>query len=489
MKNRKILENGERVCSKQNCARHFSPVEPKPAIPVVISPSLAECTTTKYLIRDSSKYLQSLRRYQGVKHVRTILHWRGTHLQPEHRSGDISLHRRGICRGVHWPGATDQARAADSAVLGFLKTKNLPVHTRAGILQRLADLIEENREEFASDIVHESGKPLRQAHLEVTRAVHVIRISADAALRIGGEIILLDSTELGGGYTGYYHKIPAGPVLCITPFNYPLNLACHKIGPAIAAGCSFVLKPATKTPFTALLLGRLILEAGYLPKAVNVVPCPGNNTATLVRDPRFAALSFTGSPRVGWKLEEIFAGRRVGLELGGNAPAVVHHDADIIYAARRIAEGAVVNAGQSCISVQRVYLHDDIYHECLKMILENMQEFVVGDPRNEETDLGPMVSETDAIRAEDNIKQAVLCGARILLGGTRDKALLYPTVLERTSPEMGVCSGEAFAPLIYHRALHRHRRRHTNGERIPLQLTGQHLHRLNLHHGKSRPGV
>lgn len=345
-------------------------------------------------------------------------------------------------------GATDQARAADSAVLGFLKTKNIPVHTRASILQRLADLMEENREEFVFNIVHESGKPLRQAHLEVTRAVHVIRVSADEALRIGGEIILLDSTELGGGYTGYYHKVPAGPVLCITPFNYPLNLACHKIGPAIAAGCSFVLKPATKTPLTALLLGRLVLEAGYPPKAVNVVPCPGDNTTPLVRDPRFAALSFTGSPRVGWMLKEIFAGRRVGLELGGNAPAVVHHDADIIYAARRIAEGAIVNAGQSCISVQRVYLHDDIYDECLKKILCHMREFVVGDPRNEETDLGPMVSEADAIRAEDNIKQAVLCGARILLGGTRDKALLYPTVLERTSPEMGVCSGEAFAPLI-----------------------------------------
>lgn len=345
-------------------------------------------------------------------------------------------------------GMEDQARAADCATLGFAETKILPGHRRAEILRRIADKIEEHREEFVQILVHESGKPVRQAHREVTRAVSVMRMSAEESVRLTGKVIPMDSTEFGEGYTGYYYKVPSGPVLCITPFNYPLNLVCHKIGPAIAAGCSFVLKPSTKTPLSALLLASLILEAGYPANAVNVVPCFGSNAETLVRDPRFIVLSFTGSPVVGWRLKELFPGRRISLELGGNAPAVVYKDADLAYAARRIAEGAVVNAGQSCISVQRVYLHDEIYDTCLAMILDHMRSFIVGDPRLPETDVGPMISETEAAKTEEKIKQAVMRGARILVGGVRDGALFYPTVLERTSSEMGVCSSEMFSPMI-----------------------------------------
>ena len=189
----------------------------------------------------------------------------------------------------------DQARAADCATVGFSETKNIPAYKRAEILQRIADLIEINRDEFVHILIHESGKPFRQAHLEVTRAVSVIRLSAEEAVRVRGDIIVLDSATTGEGYVGYYSRVPSGPVLCITPFNYPLNLACHKIGPAIAAGCSFVLKPSSKTPLSALLLGKLILEAGYPADAVNIVPCFGDNTETLVRDSRFTVLSFTGS--------------------------------------------------------------------------------------------------------------------------------------------------------------------------------------------------
>lgn len=342
----------------------------------------------------------------------------------------------------------DQARAANCARQGFAETKSLPAHRRAEILRRVADKIDEERETFVDILIHESGKTVRQAHFEVTRAVSVMRTSAEESIRLTGEMIPLDKTEAGEGYTGYYYKVPSGPVLCITPFNYPLNLACHKIGPAIAAGCSFVLKPSTKTPLSALLLGKIILEAGYPAKAVNVVPCTGSSAETLVRDPRFSVLSFTGSPAIGWRLKELFPGRHIGLELGGNAAAVVHKDADLTYAARRIAEGAVSNAGQSCISVQRVYLHADIYDTCLAMILNNMKSFVVGDPRLPETDVGPMISEADAVRAEEKIKQAVMRGARILAGGVREGALFYPTVLERASSEMSVCSSEMFAPVI-----------------------------------------
>lgn len=185
-------------------------------------------------------------------------------------------------------GMEDQARAADCVTRGFAETKILPVHRRAEILRRFADKIEEHREEFVQILVHESGKPVRQAHREVTRAVSVMRMSAEESVRIIGKVIPMDSTEFGDGYTGYYYKVPSDPVLCITPFNYPLNLVCYKIGPAIAAGCSFVLKPSTKTPLSALLLASLILEkAGYPANAVNVVPCFGSNAETLVRDPRF----------------------------------------------------------------------------------------------------------------------------------------------------------------------------------------------------------
>ncbi|MDU9376813.1 Sulfoacetaldehyde dehydrogenase [Methanocorpusculaceae archaeon Sp1] len=345
-------------------------------------------------------------------------------------------------------GTEDQARAADSATAGFSETRLIPAYKRAEILQRIADLIEKNRDRFVEILIHESGKPFRQAHMEVTRAADVMRLSAEEAVRVSGEILTLDSAATGEGYVGYYSRVPSGPILCITPFNYPLNLACHKIGPAIAAGCSFVLKPSSKTPMSALLLGKLVLEAGYPPAAVNVVPCFGDNSETLVRDPRFTVLSFTGSPAVGWRLKEIFPGRRIGLELGGNAPAVIHKDADLDYAARRIAEGAVVNAGQSCISVQRVYIHNAVYDECLKKIMAHMRSFVVGDPRNPETDIGSMISEEEARRAGEKVRQAVMRGARLLLGGIREGSVMHPTILERPSSDMGIYSSEAFSPVI-----------------------------------------
>ena len=349
---------------------------------------------------------------------------------------------------VYLAGQKDLFRAADIAALAFNETKNIPASRRAKILHRIADLIEENRDEFCYRIVHESGKPYTQANQEITRAVTIMRISAEETLRISGEIIPLERMETGSSYTSHYYRVPAGPVLCITPFNYPLVLVCHKLGPIIAAGCSFVLKPSSKTPLTALLLGRLILEAGYPADAVNIVPCIGSSAEILVRDTRFAALSFTGSPAVGWKLKELFPGRRIGLELGGNAPAIVYKDADIAYAAEQISKGAVINAGQSCISVQRVYLHTDIYDRCLSLILADMQKYTVGDPRDPKTDIGPMISEADAIHAEEKIKQALMRGARLLTGGIRNGAVLSPTVIERTSSEMSICNSEVFAPII-----------------------------------------
>ena len=261
---------------------------------------------------------------------------------------------------------------------GFAETMILPDHRHAAILLDIADKIEEHRGEFVHTLVYKSGKPSRQANLDVTSAVSRMRISAEESFRITGKVIHIDDTEQGDGYTGYYYQVPYGPVLCITPFNYPLNIACHKIGPAITAGCSFVLKPSTKKPLSALLLTSLILDAGYSADAVNVVPCFGLNVETLVRDPRFTVLSFTVSHSVSWRLKEIFPGRRVGLRLGRNAPAFVHKDVYIAYAAHRTAEEAVINAGLSCISMQRVYLHTAIYDACLGMILDEIRSFAVG---------------------------------------------------------------------------------------------------------------
>jgi acyl-CoA reductase-like NAD-dependent aldehyde dehydrogenase len=243
-------------------------------------------------------------------------------------------------------------------------------------------------------------------------------------------------------------RFPLGPVLAITPFNFPLNLVAHKLAPAMTAGCSVVLKPASKTPLSALALAGLIQEAGWPAGALNVLPLSNQDAEPLVRDDRLKLLSFTGSGAVGWRLKSQAGKKRVGLELGGNAGCIVHRDADLKYAAERCGVGGFSYAGQSCISVQRILVEQSVLPAFLDLFVPMVQKLKLGDPLEEATDVGPMVQESEAVRAESWVKEAVAGGARLLCGGARRGALLEPAVLTRTTPAMKVNCEEIFAPVV-----------------------------------------
>jgi len=345
-------------------------------------------------------------------------------------------------------GERDLDDAAVAAVAAFSITRTLPAHARRRILEKMADGIRERAGELTDVLILEGGKTLKFAMAEVARAEETLRISAEEATRLGGGILALDRTPDTAGRTGFLRRFPVGPVLGIVPFNFPLNLACHKLGPAIAAGNPVILKPASATPVSALILGEIAREAGVPEGAVSVLPCPGGRAERLVRDDRIAFVSFTGSGPVGWHLKEIAGKKRVGLELGGNAAVVVHEDADLAYAAGRIVTGGFVNAGQVCISVQRVLVHRPVYSRMRDLILELTRALRVGDPRDPACDVGPMIDEGTAMEAGEKVREAESQGARILAGGTREGSLFAPTILEGTGPDMRICREEAFAPVI-----------------------------------------
>jgi acyl-CoA reductase-like NAD-dependent aldehyde dehydrogenase len=345
-------------------------------------------------------------------------------------------------------GNAELKKAVAAACRGFEETKTLSSHARAAILHRIADGIHTRADELADILVMEGGKTRKFAIGEVARAETTVRLSAEEATRMYGEIVPLDLSPDTEGRTGFVRYFPLGPVAGIVPFNFPLNLACHKLAPAIAAGNSVILKPASATPVSALVLGGIALGAGLPPEAISVVPCTGARAEQLARDPRIAFLSFTGSCAVGWHLRSIAGRKRVGLELGGNAAVIVHEDANLDYAAQRIATGGFINAGQVCISVQRVLVHRPVYDAALGKILDAVRALRVGDPRDPATDVGPMIDRLKAEEAYRKVQEAARQGAKILLGGTLEETLFAPTVLTDTTPEMRVNSEEVFAPVI-----------------------------------------
>lgn len=349
-----------------------------------------------------------------------------------------------VCRA----GPAELEEAIGCACRGFEETRHLPSHARARILSRIAGEIQRRADELADILVMEGGKTRKFAATEVARAEMTVITAAEEAKRIGGEIIPLDLSGDTEGRTGFLQRFPLGPVAGIVPFNFPLNLACHKLAPAIAAGNSIILKPASATPVSSLVLGEMALAAGMPPEAVSVVPCPGETAEQLARDPRIAFLSFTGSCPVGWHLRSIAGRKRIALELGGNAAAIVHEDADLGYAAQRIATGGFINAGQVCISVQRVLVHRPVYDEACARILAAVRALRVGDPRDPATDVGPMIDRARAEEAYRKVQEAREQGARILTGGTLDGAVFTPTILAGTTPEMRVNREEIFAPVI-----------------------------------------
>lgn len=345
-------------------------------------------------------------------------------------------------------GGADIEDAVRAARTGADEMAASPSHARSAILARMAALVEARADALAGTLVLETGKTIGMTRVEVARAAETLRISAEEARRVDGKILDTDWTPAGEGMTGIYRRFPVGVVLAIVPFNFPLNSVCHKFGPALAAGNAAIVRPATKTPLSALALGEIALEAGCPPNALSVVPSSTADAERLAADPRIDFLSFTGSPAVGWHLREIAGRKRSALELGGNAAVIVEPDADLEYAARRCVQGGFANAGQVCLSVQRVLVRASVFDEVLARIVEGARALTVGDPHNPSVAVGPMISEGAAAEAEAKVREALSSGARAECGGERTGTLFKPTVLTGTTPEMRVNATEVFAPVI-----------------------------------------
>jgi glyceraldehyde-3-phosphate dehydrogenase (NADP+) len=338
--------------------------------------------------------------------------------------------------------------AVQAAVAAFEVTRKLPAYERAATLRSISTGIAARREELGRLIALEAGKPIRDALVEVDRATLTFRLGAEEAERIGGELMPLDLMASSKGRIGITRRFPVGPVAAISPFNFPLNLAAHKLAPAIAAGCSIVLKPPSKDPLTMLTVAEIVEEAGAPAGSVSILPMSRELGDRLVADDRFKVLTFTGSPAIGWDMKARAGKKRVVLELGGNAGAVVDRTADLDWAVRRITIGAFAYSGQSCISVQRIFVHDDVFDTFVERFIAAASTLQVGDPLDPTTDLGPMVDEKAALRTQAWVDEAVAMGGRVLLGGTADGTFFAPTILADTPVAARVCSQEAFAPLV-----------------------------------------
>jgi acyl-CoA reductase-like NAD-dependent aldehyde dehydrogenase len=338
--------------------------------------------------------------------------------------------------------------ALEAAARAAAVMAELPAHKKSEILLRAAGHIRGRREEFARTIAIEAGKALKYSRMEVDRGISTFTFAAEEAKRIHGETVPLDAIPAGEGYFGYYVRRPVGVIVGISPFNFPLNLVAHKVGPALAAGNAMVLKPASWTPVTAVLLCRVLEEAGLPAGALNLIVGPGGAVGErLVADPRVAKVTFTGSVPVGRRVVEIAGIKKVTLELGNNSPVVIAADADLAFAAKRCALGAYYNSGQVCISVQRIYAEKPAYEEFVDRFVRASQEMVVGDPLDERVDVGPMIDEKEAIRIESWVLEAREGGASVLTGGVRQGSMYPPTVLVGVSPSMKVVAEETFAPV------------------------------------------
>lgn len=324
----------------------------------------------------------------------------------------------------------------------------LPAYRRSEILSRAAGLLQQHRDDLARTIAAEAGKAMKFARIEVDRAIATFTFAAEEARRIHGETVPMDAVPTGEGYFGFYLRRPVGVVAAISPFNFPLNLVAHKVAPALAAGNSVVLKPASSTPLTALALCSLLAEAGVPAGGVNLIVGPGSTVGNqLVADPRVAKVTFTGSPEVGRQITARAGIKKVTLELGNTSPVIIAPDADLDLAAKRCAVGAYANSGQVCISVQRIYADHKVYEPLTDRFVKAAEAMVVGDPLDERVDVGPMIDVREAERIEGWVNEARADGAQVLTGGRRDGPVYLPTVLTGVKPEMKVVAQEAFAPV------------------------------------------
>ena len=345
-------------------------------------------------------------------------------------------------------GRDDVEDAIAAAASAFRKTRLSP-YERYEILLKTSSLLNERTEDIARTLAQEAGKPIRDARAEVQRAVQTFQISAEEAKRIHGEGIPVEAAKGSENRIAFTIRVPVGPICAISPFNFPLNLVAHKVGPAIAAGNTVVLKPASVTPLTAINLGKIMMEAGLPPGYLNIIFGPGNTVGEwLLADPRFALYTFTGSPAVGKHLREATGLRRSILELGSNSAVIVHKDSDIDKAVTACVRAGFAYAGQVCISLQRILLHRDIADEFISKFIPAVESLRLGDPLNEDTDVGPMITEDAAITAHEWIKEAVSRGAKLLIGGERNGNMLKPSVLQNVDRDMKVVCYEVFAPIV-----------------------------------------
>jgi acyl-CoA reductase-like NAD-dependent aldehyde dehydrogenase len=341
--------------------------------------------------------------------------------------------------------AIDKAIGAAAESAG--RMKRLAPYERQQILYHCVRRFKERREELALALCIEAGKPIKDSRGEVTRLIDTFRIAAEEAVRIDGQIPNLEISERARGYRGMVKRVPIGPCSFISPFNFPLNLAAHKVAPAIAAGCSFVLRPASRTPIGALLIGEILSETDLPTGAFSILPCHRSGADLFTTDKRLKLLSFTGSPEVGWHLKSMAGKKKVILELGGNAACIIDADADLADAVDRLITGAFYQSGQSCISVQRIFAHETVYSQLREMLTKKTKALKMGDPKEEDTFIGPLISEEEAQRLGEWIGQAIDAGGKRLCGGERNGALLEATLLENVPADQPICREEAFGPV------------------------------------------
>jgi acyl-CoA reductase-like NAD-dependent aldehyde dehydrogenase len=346
-------------------------------------------------------------------------------------------------------GRREHAEAAiAAAVKAFGTTKRLPAFERQRVLRQISAAMAQRKEEFSRTLAQEAGKPIKAARTEVERSIFTFNVAAEESTRIYGEYLPLDWQESTAGRWGIVRRFPLGPIAGITPFNFPLNLVSHKVAPAIAAGCSMVLKPAPQTPLCSLLLAECVQQAGWPDGGLNVLPLSNEDASLLVTDERIKLISFTGSVPVGWDIKRRAGKKKVVLELGGNAAVIVHNDADLEYAVSRCVTGGFGYAGQTCISVQRILVEHSVYGKFTDLLVESVKQLKAGDPLDESTDVGPLIRESDAVRTVNWIDEAVHNGARLLCGGGRVGQIVEPTVLTGTKPDMKVNCQEVFGPVV-----------------------------------------
>jgi glyceraldehyde-3-phosphate dehydrogenase (NADP+) len=338
--------------------------------------------------------------------------------------------------------------AVTAAVTAFETTRHLPAYERGRILREISAGIKGRREELGRLISLEAGKPIRDALVEVDRAVLTFRLGAEEAERITGELIPLDLMPSSKDRVGITRRFPIGPIAAISPFNFPLNLAAHKLSPAIASGNPIVLKPPSKDPLTMLTVAEIVEAAGVPAGSVSILPMTRELGDRMVADERFKLLTFTGSPSVGWRMKERAGKKKVVLELGGNAGVIIDKSADLDWAVRRTLVGAFAYAGQVCISVQRMFVHEEVWDAFMERFLAGVEALKVGDPLDPTTDVGPMVDENQASRTQRWVDEAVTLGGKVLAGGTASGTLFPPTVLTDVPVTAQVCSNEAFAPVV-----------------------------------------